>query len=91
MLMILNKEIGQLIDQVTKNCVTFKCYKKALSRPVVFMPMATRFNEVVAMDLKHFGRGIFFLHLIDLHTLFSLAKINKSKYPSVIVQNVIMM
>ena len=54
------------------------------------MPMATQFNEVEAMDLKNFRRGIYFLHLIDLHTRFSLAKIIKSKHPSVIVQNVIM-
>ena len=53
--------------------------------------MATQFNEVVAVDLKHFRRGIYFLHLIDLHTRFSLAKIIKSKHPSVIVRNVIMM
>ena len=55
------------------------------------MPMATQINEVVAMDLKHFRRGIYFLHLIDLHTRFILAKIIKSKHPFVIVQNVIMM
>ena len=63
-----DKEIDQLIDQVTKNCVTCKRYKKTPPRPVVFMPMATQFNEVVAMDLKDFRRGIYFLHLIDLHT-----------------------
>ena len=86
-----DKRIDQLIDEVTKNCVTCKHYKKTPPRPVVFMPMATQFNEVVAMDVKHFRRGIYFLHLIDLHTRFSLAKIIKSKHPSVIVQKVIMM
>ena len=59
------KEIDQLIDQVTNNCVTCKCYKKTPPRPVVCLHMATQFNEVVAMDLKHFRRGIYFLHLID--------------------------
>ena len=86
-----DQEIDQLIDQVTKNCVTCKHYKRTRPRPVVCMPIATQFNEVVAMDLKHFRRGIYFLHLIDLHTRFSLAKIIKSKHPSVIVQNVIIM
>ena len=89
--MPLIRKTDQLIDQIRKNCVTCKHCKKTPPRLVVYMPMATQFNEVVAMDLKHFRCGIYFLHLIDLHTRFSLAKIIQSKHPSVIVQNVIMM
>ena len=54
-----DKETDQLIDQAATNCVTCKHYKKTLPRSVVCMPMATQFDEVVAMDLKHFRRGIF--------------------------------
>ena len=85
-----DKEINQLTGQVTKNCVTCKHYKKSPPRSVVCMPMAIQFNEVVVIDLKHFRCGICFLHLIDLYTRFSLAKIIKSKHLSVIIQNVFM-
>lgn len=36
------------------------------SRPVVSLPLATEFNEAVAVDLKEWKPNIYFLHLVDL-------------------------
>ena len=88
---VLDKESEEKITEITENCTICKRYKKTPSRPAVCLPLATRFNETVAMDLKEFKPGIYFLHVIDLYTRFSLAKVIKRKLPSVIVDNVILM
>ena len=87
----LDKETEQKIKEITEKCTICKRYKKTPSRPAVCLPLATRFNETVAMDLKEFKPGIYFLHIIDIYTRFSLAKVIKRKLPSVIVDNVILM
>ena len=48
------------------------------------MPLANKFNQVIAMDLKHFKDGVYFLHLIDLFSRFSLSQVITRKLPSVI-------
>ena len=47
-------------------------YKRAPPRPAVSLPMASRFQETVAMDLKYY-QGHTFLHLIDIRTRSSAA------------------
>ena len=42
-------------------------YKRAPPRPAVSLPMVSRFQETVAMDLKYY-QGHTFLHLIDICT-----------------------
>lgn len=79
----------QLIEMISENCLVCKRYKKTPSRPVVCLPLSKHFNDVVAMDLKLYKPGIYFIHLIDLHTRFSLAKVIKRKLPSVIIDSVI--
>ena len=64
---------------VTKDCQICKVYRKPSARPVVGMPLATQFNECVAMDLKQFAPGIWFLHLIDHATRFSASAVVTSK------------
>ena len=88
---VLDKESEEKITEITENCTICKRYKKTPSRPAVCLPLASRFKEAVAMDLKEFKPGIYFLHMIDLYTRFSLAKVIKRKLPSVIVDNVILM
>ena len=68
------------LSEVYERYVAFDRYKKGSSQ-----------KKDDFMIFKHFRRGIHFLHLTDLHTQFSLAKIIKSKPPSVIIQSVIIM
>ena len=78
------KKVDDMIDKITSNCDTCKRYKKAPPRPVVGMPLASEFNETVAMDIK-FIRNIPILHLIDHTTRYSAAcKLNNKKPMSVI-------
>lgn len=88
---VLDPEIEEKIEKISETCNVCKRYKKTPARPVVCMPLATRFNETVAMDLKEYKPGFFFLHVIDLHTRFGLARVIKRKLPNVIVDNVILM
>ena len=67
------------IDEISENCQVCKKYKKTPPRPCVSLPLATEFNEVVALDLKEWKPGIYFLHMIDLATRFSLAGVIRRK------------
>ena len=88
---VLDSELIELVEDVTKGCEVCKVYKKTPSRPVVSLPLATEFNEVVAMDLKFWRPGVYFLHLIDMATRFSLATVIRSKEPEVILNKVMIM
>ena len=61
---------------------------RRLPTPVVSLPLSTRLNEVVAMDLKKFG-DVYFLRLIDLFTRFCKGKVIRRKISSVIIDTVI--
>ena len=83
----LDDECEKLIDDISKKCEVCKRYKKTPSRPVVCLPLAKQFNDVVAMDLKQYG-DVYFLHFIDLFTRFSKSKVIRRKTPKVIVDSV---
>ncbi|CAG2190172.1 unnamed protein product [Mytilus edulis] len=76
------------VDEITEGCDVCKKYKKTPARPVVSLPLATYFNEVVAVDLKEWKPNTYFLHLIDIATRFSLATVIKRKTPDVIADKV---
>ena len=50
-------QIMKAIDTVSKNCQICKVYKKSPPTPIVGLPMASDFNEVVAMDLITMKQG----------------------------------
>ncbi|CAG2226055.1 unnamed protein product [Mytilus edulis] len=82
------KEHLDCVDEITEGCDVCKKYKKTPARPVVSLPLATEFNEVVAVDLKEWKPNTYFLHLIDIATRFSLATVIKRKTPDVIADKV---
>ena len=77
-------DLIKAIKEVSQSCDVCKIYKKPSPRPAVGMPLASDFNEVVALDLKFF-RGNIILHLIDHVSRFSAACIVKSKKPNEII------
>ena len=81
---ILDKESSKIIDYIEMNCETCHKYKKTAPRPVVRMPMATRFNELLTVYLKNWGKG-YIIHLIDMFSRFSRAKFISNKLPSTII------
>ena len=61
-------------------CNMCKRYKCVSPRPIVKFPLATNFNETVALDLKIYeNNSIYFMHVIDHTTRFSVARIIRSK------------
>ena len=80
-----NHNLKKEIKAVTENCNVCKIFKKPPPRPIVGLPMATEFQEVVAMDLKQYkGRQI--LHLVDLCTRLSAAIFIPNKNKETIVK-----
>ena len=81
---------GELIKQVkevSRTCQICKQYRRPSALPAVGMPMASEFNEVVAMDIK-FLNGKMILHLIDHLTRYSAAAILSSKKPEEIINKI---
>ena len=69
------EEYSPLIHELYENCVTCKLFAKTPPRPVVALPPASEFCEVLTMDLKEcsHGRYQFILHLIDAFTRYSVS------------------
>ena len=82
-----DRELLTNIKEVSRNCKVCKEFRKPEALPVVGLPMATEFNEVVAMDIK-FLNGKMILHLIDHLTRYSAAALLNSKKPEEIVNKI---
>jgi hypothetical protein len=79
-----NEELKAEIRKISNDCDTCKIFKKAPPRPVVGLPMASEFNETVAMDIKTYeGKQI--LHLVDLCTRLSAAIFIPNKEKTTVV------
>ena len=73
------------VTRVSKECNICKQYKKAPPTPIVSLPLARQFNDVVAMDLIVMKHGVYILHIIDLFTRYSVACVRTSKRPNQII------
>ena len=85
---IWNKEYEEDLDHIHEKCKTCLLYKKTPARPVVSLPMASHFNEKVAMDLK-LWKGGYILHMIDMFTRLSVSVFVKSKRPQDILDKML--
>lgn len=61
-----------------------KIYAKPPLRPVVGWPMASKFNEKVAMDLKQLN-GHWILHVLDMWSRYTLSTVVDRKKPANII------
>ena len=71
-------ELREALVEVVKNCEVCQKIRKPPNKPKVSLPLSSRFNELVAMDLK-FIEGKIVLHLIDTFTRYSQAAIIPNK------------
>ena len=60
-----NKDLFKLVNEVSVNCDTCVRHKRSPLRPAVGFPLASTFNECLAVDLKAFGPNVYILHIID--------------------------
>ena len=82
----------RLVEEVTDSCNICKKYKRTPSRPVVSLPLARDFSEVVAMDLKEWKKGeIHFLHLIDVANRYGRSTVIYNKQGRTVIDKVIEM
>ena len=78
----------KMIEKCCNSCEF--CLKRKLPplRPVVGLPLANVFNEVVCMDLKeHIHNKTWILHIIDSATKYSAACLISSKHQDVIISS----
>ena len=83
---IQNKDLERKIVDVSKNCRTCQKFKKPVPRPVVSIPLANNFNEVIAIDLKSYENQ-YFLVIVDIFTKYCAAALINNKKPETIVEN----
>lgn len=81
-----DSSVFDLVKSITADCDTCKRYKKKPLRPVVGFPLASTFNEVLAVDLKSYGEGLYIFHIIDHLSRFSAACLIRNKKKGTIVQ-----
>lgn len=79
------KLVSKIVQDVSENCDICKRYKRRQLRPVVSIPLASEFNQTVAMDLITYEQGVWILHLIDLFSRYSAACVRRSKKQDVMV------
>ena len=82
---IKNKQLFREVRGISDTCLTCLQNKKPQPRPVVCLPLAERFNELVGMDLKKFGDS-YFLVMVDIATRYCAAYVIRNKLPSTIIQ-----
>ena len=78
-------EYAKVLENIAKNCETCKRFKKGIRKPVVCIPLATRFNQVVTLDLKKWG-SFWIIYMIDYHSRLVVARRISRKFPSEVVQ-----
>ena len=79
-----NQNLISAIQKVSSNCAICKKFKKPPLRPIVSVPIASKFNDVVSMDLKVWGAK-YFLVIIDLATRYCTAAVINNKNPATII------
>ena len=84
---IVNSGLENEIKLISDNCLTCTKFRKPAPRPVVSIPLATKLNETVAIDLKIWGK-YYFLVLVDVATRFCAARVIRNKEASTIIKGI---
>ena len=84
-----DQHIFDVVHEVTLGCDVCLKNKRPPLRPAVSFPLATSFNQVVALDLKSRGSEGYILHMIDHLTRYSCACIIKNKRKETIVKGLL--
>ena len=81
-----NDELTKAIEDISSNCDICKKFKASKPRPAVTFPLASEFNQTVAMDLKTWEKDKTYLfNVIDHATRFAASALIKSKKANIIV------
>ena len=82
----LTEEVEGYLDHVEENCESCKVNRKRKPKPAVGLPRASKFNQVVTMDLKQYQykNYQYILYLVDIFSRFMVALFLTKKEPSVV-------
>ena len=80
-------EYATQLGSIYQKCELCKLYARTPPRPVVALPMATRFNEKVAIDLKKWGDR-WILHLVDMWSRLTVSVLLDRKKPSEVLEKI---
>ena len=72
-----------MLKNIVNDCDSCRRYKREKPKPAVGFPLASAFNETVAVDLHQLEKNLWYLHMIDEFTRFSAGAIITSKEPKV--------
>ena len=81
-----SSNFSDIIHKVVSHHQMCQQYKKPVPRSMVGFPKANYFNETVTMDLHQLGPNLWYLHLIDEFSRFSIDVIIKSKSTDIITK-----
>jgi hypothetical protein len=81
-----NDNFERTIEKIYNKCETCEVFSKTPSRPVVAMPEAQGFGELVVMDLKSWKTG-YLLHMVDAFSRFSISVAIKNKTPQTVAHH----
>ena len=86
-----DQECIELVKDISNRCDICLKYKRTPPRPVVSLLLGRDFDETVAIDLKHWDKNVWFLHLIDLATRFSVSSVITSRHKEVVLNKILLM
>ena len=81
-----NRGLEKEIMYLGENCDVCKKFRKPPPKPVVSVPLAENFNEMIAIDLKSYGKG-YFLVIVDVFTKYCASAVINNKKPETIIEN----
>ena len=79
----------ETIGKIIEKCEICRQFGRSSPKPVTCLPLSVSWNETIAMDLHkmvELGKGVWYLHIIDLFTRFSVAIFIKNKRAETIVE-----
>ena len=82
-------ECIKLLQKIIKQCEVCQKYCRSKPKPAVGLPLASTYNETVAVDLHELEPGVWYLHIIDQFTRFSAGSVLTTKRSSEIVKHFI--
>ena len=72
-------QIGKIITDVLSQCENCKRFRKPTPRPVVGLPKATEFNQMISVDLHFLEPNTWYLHMVEKCSRFCNAVVIRKK------------
>jgi len=80
-----DKQFNACVKEVCESCDICRKFKAPPLKPTVSLPIATRFNQVVCLDLKEYVKNkVWIMHMIDAATRYTAARLITTKKKEVI-------